>query len=109
MDGWMDHTRLAKHSICREDEVKAGSMNHDVYTSHRTLRVTGAMEEHETKEVEGSEGNASENPSETSNQHEADHDSQESARQGKLRKATATAVNKTPRKGAQCAHQACVP
>jgi hypothetical protein len=43
MDGWVYYTGLARQSTDRKAlyEAKAGGMNHDVYTSHCTMRVTG--------------------------------------------------------------------
>jgi hypothetical protein len=46
MDGWMCYTGLARQSTTRKAlyEAKAGGMNHDAYTSHSTMRVTGTKE-----------------------------------------------------------------
>jgi hypothetical protein len=64
MDGWMYYTGLARQSTDRKAlyEAKAGGMNHEVYTSHCTMRVTCKRKQQEAKEAkDGSKGNAREN------------------------------------------------
>jgi hypothetical protein len=59
----MHYTGLARQSTDRKAlyKAKAGALNHDVYTSHCTLRVTGKRKQQEAKEAkDGSTGNAKE-------------------------------------------------
>jgi 3'-phosphoadenosine 5'-phosphosulfate sulfotransferase (PAPS reductase)/FAD synthetase len=73
MDGWMYYTGLARQSKDRKalHEAKAGGMNHEVYTSHCTMRVTGKRKQQEAKEAKTEARETQEKPTETSSQHEA--------------------------------------
>jgi hypothetical protein len=51
MDGWMDGWITPGSQSKALYEAKAGGMNHDVYTSHCTMWVTGTRKQQEAKEA----------------------------------------------------------